>query len=456
MATDDRWQDGAGPMADNDRDTDWVFDRAAECASSDERRDAAGRAWLTQREHVAANSVFYRRKYRELGLELNAQASLAELVDFPFTTKDELRLAQERSAPFGEHLAVPAANVKRVYQTSGTSGVPSRIALTPEDVSTWTTIGCRSCFATGIRPHNSVLTTFGAGPFVVGHIHDVIANLGPRTVPIGPGDTDRAISTLRSGLVDTMLTTPSFALYLADRFQRTGGAQELGLIHMITGGEPGGGLPSIRSHIETVFNTRLTEAMGLGDISPSLFGECPAQRGMHFGGDGLVWPELINEHGEAIPIEPGARGELVYTHLHREAMPLIRFRSGDFVEILTTECPCGRTSFTMRARGRVDDMFIVRGVNVYPSAVQAVVGSFAPSVTGRVRVVISDGPSVSPPVPIDVEIPETGEENPTVAHAIEAALHETLKFRAMVRFVDASDFGDASYKTRPTRRDDNP
>jgi len=441
-------------MAGNDRDLDWVFDRVAECASTPERYEAAEQAWLAQRDHVAANSSFYRQKFQESDLELTASVGLAKLADFPFTTKDEIRVAQERAAPFGDHLAVPASRIKRVYQTSGTSGNPSLIALTPEDVKTWTQIGSRSYFATGIRPHNSVLTTFGAGPFVAGHIHGVIANLGPRAVPVGPGDTDRVINTLEAGLVDTMLTTPSFALYLADRFRGDGRATEFGLIHMITGGEPGGGLPSIRDHIEAAFGARLTEAMGLGDISPSLFGECPAQTGMHFGGHGLVWPELIDESGQAIAIEPGAHGELVYTHLRREAMPLIRFRSGDFVEILSTDCVCGRTSFTMRIQGRVDDMFIVRGVNVYPSAVQAVVGTFAPAVTGRVRVVISDGgASVSPPVPIEVEIPQASQASPTVAQQIEAALHRKLKFRADVQLVAASDFGDASYKTRSTRRD---
>jgi len=455
MTSKERWQDSTGPMADNDRDGDWVFDRSVECATPEERRQAAERAWAAQREHVAANSSFYRRTYEEAGLRLTSTVGLAELSDFPFTTKDELRTAQKREGPFGDHLAVPASTVKRVYQTSGTSGVPSLIALTTEDVKTWTAIGSRSYFATGIRAHNSVLTTFGAGPFVAGHIHGVIANLGPRAVPVGPGDTASVLSALEAGLVDTMLTTPSFALYLADRLQSSGGASGFGVIHMITGGEPGGGLPSIRTLIESAFGARLTEAMGLGDISPSLFGECPAQQGMHFGGDGLVWPELIDEHGEAVPIEPGATGELVYTHLRREAMPLIRFRSSDFVEILTTECPCGRTSFTMRIRGRVDDMFIVRGVNVYPSAVQAVVGTFAPAATGRVQVVLAtDGPAATPPVPIDIEIPDGQAANPALAEDIEAALHQSLRFRAQVRLVSASDFGDASYKTRPTRRVD--
>ena len=439
------WAGTRSPLADNDRGGDWIRDRAVECAPPHELLAVSSAAWARQREYLAGRSRFYREK---LGHAITS-IELDDFAGLPFTTKSELHAAREARPPFGTHLAADPDAVKRIYQTSGSSGTPSLIALTSADVDTWRTIGTRSYFATSLHPHNAVVTTFGAGPFVAGHIHGVVEDLGARNVPVGPGDNDRVVAALEAGLVDTILSTPSFSLYLADRFAGAGvDARLFGLIHVIVGGEPGGGLPAIRDVIERAFGAAVTEAMGLGDVAPSLFGECPAQQGMHFGGGGLVWPELIDAGDGVIPIESGAEGELVYTHLQREAMPVVRFRSGDHVAIKTTACPCGRSSFTMRISGRVDDMFIVRGVNVYPSAVQAVVGEFVPAVTGRIRAVVPESTvAVTPPVPIEVEVPDGAGQHADLGDSVSAAIRSRLKFRAEVRFVPQAEFGSAGYKT---------
>src|SRR4029077_2555704 len=221
------------------------------------------------------------------------------------------------------------------------------------------------------------------------------------------------------------LATPSFAQYLANRLESSDTAPgSLALHHVVTGGEPGGGIPAIRDHIERVLGVTVNEVMGIGDIAPSLFGECPAQHGMHFCGTGHVWPELVDpDTRQPMAIEAGATGELAYTHLTREAMPVVRFLSGDIVRIEGTSCDCGRTSFRMRCLARRDDMFIVRGVNVYPAAILAVVGDFRPRVTGRARVVRHDSAvSVQPPVPVEVEVLDVGPANAQLAVAIEEAV----------------------------------
>lgn len=191
----------------------------------------------------------------------------------------------------------------------------------------------------------------------------------------------------------------------------------------------------------------LTDPQRIGDVAPSLFGECPEQMGMHFCGIGHVWPELVDPDGrEPMEIEAGAIGELAYTALTREAMPVIRFLGGDVIRIEGTSCPCGRTSFRMRCLGRRDDMFIVRGVNVYPSAVLAVVAGFRPIVTGRARVVRPTGEvRMEPPVPIEVELP--GQPDPALATRIEERLRAHLTFRCRVRLVQTAEFGNSSYKT---------
>ena len=433
---------------------DWIWEREIEAAPWEETRRLSVAAWERQYRRIRESSPFYARKFREAGAG-NSFVSLADLSQLPFTTKQELKEALDEDPPFGSNLCVSPDQVKRVYQTSGTSGSPSVLALTRGDMETWTIMGTRTYYATGIHDHSSVLTTFGAGPFVAGHTHFVLLRIGSRSVPVAPGDTERVIFGLRSGLADTLLSTASFAQFLANRLEQTDAEPSaIPLTHVVTGGEPGGGIPSIRDHIQRVLGVTVTEVMGIGDIAPSLFGECTHQQGMHFCGGGHVWVELIDpETREPIEIETGAEGELAYTTLTREAMPVVRFLGGDIVRIEGTECECGRTSFRQRVLGRRDDMFIVRGVNVYPAAILAVVGDFRPRVTGRARV-IREGPetSIEPPIPVEVEITERHESDGALVTEIENAIHAKLMFRSKVELVPESEFGEAGYKTRLTVR----
>ena len=433
---------------------DWIWEREIEAAPWEETRRLSVAAWERQYRRIRESSPFYARKFREAGAG-NSFVSLADLSQLPFTTKQELKEALDDDPPFGSNLCVSPDQVKRVYQTSGTSGSPSVLALTRGDMETWTIMGTRTYYATGIHEHSSVLTTFGAGPFVAGHTHFVLLRIGSRSVPVAPGDTERVIFGLRSGLADTLLSTASFAQFLANRLEQTDAEPSaIPLTHVVTGGEPGGGIPSIRDHIQRVLGVTVTEVMGIGDIAPSLFGECTHQQGMHFCGGGHVWVELIDpETREPIEIETGAEGELAYTTLTREAMPVVRFLGGDIVRIEGTECECGRTSFRQRVLGRRDDMFIVRGVNVYPAAILAVVGDFRPRVTGRARV-IREGPetSIEPPIPVEVEVTERHESDGALVTEIENAIHAKLMFRSKVELVPESEFGEAGYKTRLTVR----
>ena len=445
-------QGAAGRLRGDACDRDWIWDRAVETASSDETFALAAGAWEKQLGHLLEGSRFYRQKLREAGAGSKA-VSIADLHHLPFTSKDDLKGAIDGEAPFGSNLSVAPELVKRVYQTSGSTGVPSMIALTRADIETWTAIGTRTYYATGIHEHSAVLSTFGAGPFVAGHTHFVLSRIGARSVPVAPGDTDRVLNALRAGIADTLLGTPSFAQYLANRLEpEEPKRRALALEHIVTGGEPGGGIPAVRDHIQDVLGVTVNEVMGIGDVAPSLFGECPRQQGMHFCGTGYIWPELVDpESQEAIPIEEGAVGELVYTSLAREAMPVVRFLSADIVRIEGTSCECGRTSFRMRCIGRRDDMFIVRGVNVYPTAILAVVGDFRPAVTGRARVIRSGADvSVEPPIPIEVEIPNQATVESDLAARIEAEVRARLTFRCRVTLVPQDKFGDSGYKTRLT------
>jgi phenylacetate-CoA ligase len=433
-------------------DRDWIWEREIETASAEDAFRLAAGAWDRQFRRLREASPFYARKFREAGLG-SSFVGLADLASIPLTTKDELKQATDEEPPFGSNLCVEPNLVKRIYQTSGTTGAPNVLALTRGDMETWTVMGTRTYYATGIHEHSGVLSTFGAGPFVAGHTHFAVLRIGARSVPVAPGDTDRVLFALRAGLADTLLATASFAQYLANRLEKTDEQPSATpLTHVVTGGEPGGGIPAIRDHIQDVLGVTVTEVMGIGDVAPSLFGECPHQHGMHFCGTGHVWPELVDpQTGELMEIEAGAVGELVYTSLTREAMPVVRFRSADIVRIEGTSCDCERTTFRMRCIGRRDDMFKVRGVNVYPTAVLAVVGEFRPRVTGRARVVRPKGEvTVTPPVHIEVEVPAGSDSDARLAAEITEAIHSKLVFRSHVTLVPEPEFGESGYKTRLT------
>ncbi|MEO8694337.1 MAG: phenylacetate--CoA ligase family protein [Acidimicrobiales bacterium] len=445
------WQPGGEQRR---RGIDWILDRAVETAPLADGRARADDAWNRLRDGLAERSGFVRRHLRAAGADLASVERVADLPRLPLCSKADLRDSQDRHPPFGDHLGVDEAEVKLVYQTSGTTGRPCRIALTRGDAEMWWTIGARSYRATGMYPHDSVLVSLGAGPFVAGHTHGSVDRTGARRVPVAPGDTARVLDAAAAGLFDTIVATPSFALHLADRCAREGiDAPRLGIRHIVSGGEPGGGIPSTRARIEASFDCDVTEAMGLGDIAPSLYGECEAKEGMHFCGQGFVWPELIDSAtSEPLAIETGVVGEVVYTTLQREAMPLVRFRSGDIVEIMGTSCECGRTSFRARCLARSDDMFIVRGVNVYPSAIVAVVGEFQPHVSGRARVVLPVGAvAVDPPVAVQVEL-AAADAPADLAARIADAIRQRLTFRASVELVAPDEFGDAGYKTNLVAR----
>ena len=187
----------------------------------------------------------------------------------------------------------------------------------------------------------------------------------------------RAIELLRP---EAAVLTPSYAAYLiewaAERGIDLAGSS---VERVLVAGEPGGGEPAFRAKLEEGWGARVTEAMGIGDIGVSLWGECEEQDGMHLGARGFVHPELIDpETGAAVELDDGATGELVLTHLRHRAAPLLRFRTRDHVQVRTSPCACGRTGPRVRCIGRTDDMLIVRGVNVFPSAVREVVSAFAP------------------------------------------------------------------------------
>jgi phenylacetate-CoA ligase len=388
-------------------------------------------------------SGFYREKLSRAGFVSPADVGgLADIAKLPFTEKDELRASQAAQPPLGAHAAVGIGELARIYSTSGTSGAPLYIPLTRADVEDWREIGRKTYGRNGIKPTDSVVTTFGAGPFVAGASLAAFEAIGCTHIPTGVGNTDKVLAALKQLKPQALACTPSYALYLGEKIS----GAKTSIERIIVGGEPGGGEESFRKRIQDMFSAKVYEIMGIGDIAASLWGECPAQAGMHFSGGGFIHVELIEpETGKSVPLADNATGELVYTHLRREAAPLLRFRSRDHAQVWVSECACRRKTLRVKCIGRTDDMLIVRGVNVFPAAVRDVVSRFQPRVTGAIQIrPRKRGVKQEPPLPVLVE----GQSDPALAQSISLELKNALTFTPEVRLVPPQSLPRSDYKSK--------
>lgn len=405
-----------------------------------------------QVRYLLARSPFYRDKLARAGFaDADGVGGLADIARLPLTEKDDLRATRSDAVPIGTHLACPPADIARIYSTSGTTGTPSYIPLTRQDLDTWVTISARSYAASGIQAGETIVTSYNAGPFVAGAALAAFDRLGLCHIPVGTGNTERLMTAIRLLSPESVVVTPSYALHLAEWARERGiDLVASSVRRVLVAGEPGGGEPKLRGQLEAAWGAKVTEAMGIGDIAVSLWGECEHQSGMHLGGRGLVHAELIDpDSGEALPLAEGARGELVYTHLLHQAAPLLRFRSRDHVEIWTEPCPCGRTAPRVRCIGRTDDMLIVRGVNVFPTAVREVVSQFAPAVSGMIVVrPRQNGVKQDPPLPVVVELAEGGEAKQELADRIRTRVREALLVTTDIELAPWGTLPRSEYKSK--------
>jgi phenylacetate-CoA ligase len=385
-----------------------------------------------QLAYLREHSPFYRER-------ITQQVPLDRIHELPLTTKQELRATVTPENPFGDHYT--GAELARIYSTSGTTGTPSFIPLTASDLDNWITGSARSYGASGVQPGERIVSTYNAGPFVAGAALASFDRLGLTQIPVGTGNTDRVLRAIELLEPEALVTTPSYAAYLAERIQNTNSVKRI-----LVAGEPGGGEPAFRAQLEDAWGARVTEAMGIGDIGVSLWGECEEQDGMHLGAYGFVHPELIDpETGDAIALEDGATGELVLTHLQHRAAPLLRFRTRDHVHVKTSPCPCGRGGPRIRCIGRTDDMLIVRGVNVFPSAIREVVNEFRPDVSGHILIKpASPGVKQEPPLPVAVEATDKA----GLADALRERIRAALVVQTEIELVPFGTLERSDYKAR--------
>ncbi|MDR1580632.1 MAG: AMP-binding protein [Synergistaceae bacterium] len=336
-------------------------------------------------DHAYANSPYYRRSFDAAGLKPEDVRSLSDIVKFPFIDKKTQRDAQGVGSFLGELAAVPEEEVVFVSTSSGSTGVPTMSPFTKKDFDEFQDVESRWFWQASMRPNDRYVHALNFSLYVGGP--DVIGaqNLGALCIWGGTLPSERLIFVLKAYQPTCIWTSPSYAWYLGETCVKNGvdPRKDLSIKKIFVAGEMGGSIGATRKAIEDLWGAELFDFYGLSDIFGACAAQCEVHDGLHIAEDHILVETVDLDTGEVI--EPGKRGELVYTTLRKKARPMIRFRTGDIGWIDYTPCPCGRTHGRIHVDGRKDDMFIVSAVNVYPSDIEYVIRGLT-EVTGEYKI----------------------------------------------------------------------
>ncbi|NLK22041.1 MAG: phenylacetate--CoA ligase [Epulopiscium sp.] len=344
-----------------------IWNEYNECMGREEIRILQGKRLGATVERVYHNVPFYRKKMQELGLEPGDIKGIDDLDKLPFTTKQDLR----ENYPYSL-FAVPISEVVRVHASSGTTGRPTVVGYTRKDLTTWSEVVARSLGSSGVIKNDIIQIAYGYGLFTGGlGLHYGSEKLGSTVIPISGGNTAKQIQLMKDFGSTVLACTPSYALYLAEAMEEMGvNPKDLNLRVGIFGAEPW--TEEMRRQIQEKLHIKAIDIFGLSEIiGPGVSCECEIQNGLHIQEDHFV-PETINPDTLGI-VKEGEIGELVFTTITKEALPLLRYRTRDLTTLNYEKCQCGRTLVRMeKCTGRSDDMLIIRGVNVFPSQIESV------------------------------------------------------------------------------------
>ena len=344
-----------------------IWDQTYECMEREELEQLQLERLQATLNRAYKNVACYRNKFTGLGIVPEDVQSLSDLSKLPFTTKEDLRL----NYPYGM-FAVPLREVVRIHSSSGTTGKPTVVGYTKNDLKTWSNLVARFMTAAGVTHDDVVQIAFGYGLFTGAFgLHYGSETIGATVIPMSAGNTEKQIMIMQDYRTTTLVCTPTYAITLADKMEKMGiDPKSLTLKVGLFGGEPWS--EAMRREIESRLCLSATDNYGLSEIiGPGVAGECPHKCGMHIFEDAFL-PEIIDPE-TCQPLPPGSVGELVLTTLTKEAFPMIRYRTRDMTSLDYTKCTCGRTMVRMRkTMGRSDDMLIIKGVNVFPSQIEEV------------------------------------------------------------------------------------
>jgi phenylacetate-CoA ligase len=411
-----------------------IWDPYHECMDVEKRRDLQARRLREAVARLSANVPFYRERFKGAGVQAEDIQSIDDLPRLPFTIKEDLR----DTYPFGL-FAVPLGEVVRVHASSGTTGKPTVVGYTQEDISLWAECIARSIGCAGGTPHDILQVAYGYGLFTGGlGLHYGGERMGCTVIPMSSGNTERQLLMMADLGTTILACTPSYALTLADMAEDKGlGPDDFSLRSGIFGAEPWS--EGSRVAVEQKLGLSAHDIYGLSEVmGPGVANECESKGMLHVFDDHFV-PEIVDpQTGAALP--DGEMGELVFTCISKRALPLIRYRTRDLSTLSHELCPCGRTHVRMgRIAGRTDDMLIIRGVNVFPSQIEHVLLSFEEA-QPHYQLVVRREARLDV---LEVQVEVTGElfsdtirRLEDVERRIAHAIYSTLGIHVMVKLVE--------------------
>lgn len=401
-----------------------IWNENKECMSLDERRELQGRRLHKIVDYVYHNVPFYRTKLQNMDITPDDIRTIDDIVKLPYTTKQDLR----DNYPLGLQ-AAPQSEIIRVHASSGTTGNPTIVGYTRKDIGVWSECMARCLTAYGITREDIISVAYGYGLFTGGlGVHYGVENLGASVVPASTGGTEKHIRLLKDLGITGIACTPSYALHVAESLEKYGVRKEdLKLRVGAFGAEPW--TDNMRHEIEERLGIKAYNLYGLSEImGPCVSYECEEQNGSHINED-HYFPEIIDPE-TLKPLPYGSVGELVFTTLTKEGMPLLRYRTRDLSSLNNEPCACGRTLLRMgKILGRSDDMIIVRGINVFPSQVESVLLSM-PECAPYYRIVVDRVGNVDKMI-VEVEVRQeyfqTGFDTLTPITTLEKKIADALK-----------------------------
>lgn len=411
-----------------------IWNETAECMDVEQRREVQSRRLRDTVARVYQNVEFYRKKMQELGVEPGDIKTIDDIVKLPFTTKKDLR----DNYPFGL-CAAPESQFVRIHASSGTTGKPTAVPYTRKDLDNFSECVARSICCAGGTNKDVIQIAYGYGLFTGGlGLHDGATKLGAGVIPISGGNTRNQLTLMKDFKSTILACTPSYAMFLAESLEEAGiKPEELSLRIGIFGAEPWSN--EMRKKIEEGLGLTAYDIYGLSEImGPGVAMSCNEQNGLHVAEDHF-YPEILNPD-TLETVADGTVGELVFTHLTKEAMPLLRYRTRDLSSITHEVCGCGRTNARMgKILGRSDDMLIIRGVNVFPSQVESVLLE-VPEVSAN-YVIIVDRQGTMDTIEVKVEldekyIPDEMGELEKITNSIKHKLNSVLRIGVKVTLAE--------------------
>ena len=359
-----------------------MLDPVHECMSRDEMAVLQGKKLVRTVQRCYDNVPFYHNKMKDMGLEPGDIRGIEDIVKLPFTTKEDLR----NNYPFGLR-AVPQSEIVRVQGTSGTTGKLTVVPYTRHDVDVWAESSGRCLTMAGLTKEDIIHVCYGYGLFTGGLGADFAAQrIGAMVVPMSAGNTARQIMCMEDFGATALACTPSYALYLAESIAEAGKVDAMKLRVGIHGAEPW--TEEMRKKIQDILHIECFDIYGLCEITgPGVAMDCRQHKGLHINHD-FFYPEILDPITHE-PMDDGELGELVFTTLEKEGMPLLRYRTKDLTSIDYSTCECGRTLPRIsKFKGRTDDMKVIRGVNVFPTQVETVLLSMGGDISNHYQMIV--------------------------------------------------------------------